>query len=106
MECIKSAKLLPDEPLDNYQYIPLSPSQLALVELLKVLLKFNATHHNVATKLIASSKDIEMIARHEKPNIRALEGWRYKIFGEDALKLKNGEISLAFNQDGLKLVSL
>ena len=47
-----------------------------------------------------------MIARHEKPNIRALEGWRYKIFGEDALKLKNGEISLAFNQDGLKLVSL
>ena len=106
MECIKSAKLLPDEPLDNYQYIPLSPSQLALVELLKVLLKFNATHHNVATKLIASSKDIEMIARHENPNVRALEGWRFKIFGEDALKLKNGEISLTFNDNGLHLITV
>ncbi|MDC3075731.1 ribonuclease D [Paracoccaceae bacterium] len=106
IECVKSSKSLPDEPLENYQYIPLSSSQLALVELLKVLLKFNASYHNVATKLIASSKDIEMIARHEKPNIKALEGWRFKIFGEDALKLKNGEISLAFNQDGLHLVTV
>ena len=106
IECVKNSKLLPDEPLEEYQYIPLSASQLALVELLKVLLKFNASCHNVATKLIASSKDIEMIARHEKPNIRALEGWRFKIFGEDALKLKNGEISLTFNDAGLHLVTV
>ncbi|MDC3081523.1 ribonuclease D [Paracoccaceae bacterium] len=106
IECIESSKLLPDEPHENYQYIPLSASQLALIELLKVLLKFNASYHNVATKLIASSKDIEMIARHEKPKIRALEGWRFEIFGEDALKLKNGEISLAFNDDGLHLVTV
>ena len=106
IECVKNSKLLPDEPLEEYQYIPLSASQLALVELLKVLLKFNASCHNVATKLIASSKDIEMIARHEKPNIRALEGWRFKIFGEDALKLKNGEISLTFNEHGLHLVTV
>ena len=106
IECIESSKLLPDEPHENYQYIPLSASQLALIELLKVLLKFNASYHNVATKLIASSKDIEMIARHEKPKIRALEGWRFEIFGEDALKLKNGEISLTFNEDGLHLVTV
>ena len=106
IECIESSKLLPDEPHENYQYIPLSASQLALIELLKVLLKFNASNHNVATKLIASSKDIEMIARHEKPKIRALEGWRFEIFGEDALKLKNGEISLTFNEDGLHLVTV
>ena len=106
IECVKNSKLLPDEPLEEYQYIPLSASQLALVELLKVLLKFNASCHNVATKLIASSKDIEMIARHEKPNIRALEGWRFKIFGEDALKLKNGEISLTFNETGLHIVTV
>ena len=95
-----------EHALDHHQYIPLSASQLALIELLKVLLKFNASYHNVATKLIASSKDIEMIARHKKPNIRALEGWRYKIFGEDALKLKNGEISLTFNDAGLHLVAV
>ena len=106
IECVKNSKLLPDEPLEEFQYIPLSASQLALVELLKVLLKFNASFHNVATKLIASSKDIEMIARHEKPKIRALEGWRFQIFGKDALKLKNGEISLTFNNDGLHLVTV
>ena len=106
IECIKSSKSLPDEPIEDYQFIPLSSSQLALVELLKVLLKFKASFHNVATKLIASSKDIEMIARHENPNVRALEGWRFKIFGEDALKLKNGEISLTFNDDGLHLITV
>ncbi len=52
LECIKSSKSLPDEPIEDYQYIPLSSRQLALVELLKVLLKFNASCHNVATKLI------------------------------------------------------
>ena len=106
IKCVESSKLLPDEPIEEYQYIPLSASQLALVELLKVLLKFNASCHKVATKLIASSKDIEMIARHEKPNVRALEGWRFEIFGEDALKLKNGEISLSFNDDGLILLTV
>ena len=50
IECIESSKSLPDEPIEDYQYIPLSSSQLALVELLKVLLKFNASCHNVATK--------------------------------------------------------
>ena len=106
IKCVENYKSLPDEPIEEYQYIPLSASQLALVELLKVLLKFNASFHKVATKLIASSKDIEMIARHENPNVRALEGWRFKIFGEDALKLKNGEISLTFNDEGLNLITV
>ena len=54
LECIKSSKSLPDEPIEDYQYIPLSSSQLALVELLKVLLKFNASCHNVACLLYTS----------------------------------------------------
>ena len=52
-------------------------------------------------KLIASAKDLEMIARHKEPNIRAIEGWRDEIFGQDALRLKNGEISLSFDKNGL-----
>ncbi len=50
---------------------------------------------------INAAKDLEMIARHKEPKVRAIEGWRYEIFGEDALRLKNGEISLSFDKNGL-----
>ena len=59
---------------------------------------------------IASSKgDIHtietVVGTPKDPVARNMLG-RDTLFGEDALKLKNGEISLAFNQDGLHLVTV
>jgi ribonuclease D len=48
----------------------------------------------VAPKLIASSEDLERIAVEGEPDIPALKGWRRRLFGEDALRLKRGEIAL------------
>jgi ribonuclease D len=73
---------------------PLTPEAGALVELLKVLLKAVAARHRVAPKLIADTDDLERIAAQRAPDVAALKGWRLEMFGNDALRLKRGEIAL------------
>lgn len=73
---------------------PLSAEATATVELLKVLLKAAAARHGVAPRLIADAADLERIAAEAEPDVAALSGWRRELFGEDALRLKRGELAL------------
>jgi ribonuclease D len=75
----------------------LSADSTALIELLRVLLKAAAARHRVAPRLIAGSEDLERIAVETEPDIPALKGWRRRLFGEDALRLKRGEIALTLS---------
>jgi ribonuclease D len=77
-----------------------------LVELLKVLLKMKCDDHDVAQKLIASSADLDKIAADDNADVPALQGWRREVFGEDALRLKHGELALAAEKGRIKLVRL
>lgn len=74
------------------------------MELLKVLLKLKCDSHKVAQKLIASSNDIEAIAADDNADVRALSGWRRDVFGEDALRLKRGELALTADGSRIKLI--
>jgi ribonuclease D len=65
-----------------------------VVELLRVLLKRQCEAHDVAPKLLASSSDLEEIAKSDEAEVPALKGWRREVFGELALKLKRGELYL------------
>ncbi|RAI45476.1 ribonuclease D [Rhodoplanes roseus] len=67
----------------------------ATVELLKVLLRMTAERHGVAAKVIATVDDLEHIAADDEADVRALKGWRRELFGEKALALKHGQLSLA-----------
>ena len=78
---------------------PLPPQTAAITELLRVLLKAASSRHDVATKLIANSDDLEKIALYDDADVPALSGWRFELFGSDALALKHGKLSLAI-QDG------
>jgi ribonuclease D len=73
---------------------PVSAEAGATIELLKVLLKAAAAKHRVAPRLIADAEELERIAAEEEPDVLALKGWRRQLFGEDALKLKRGELAL------------
>ena len=75
-------------------------------ELLRVLLKANSEKWGVAQKLIASSSDLDELANQDEPLIPALKGWRRKVFGNDALKLKSGEIALSSKNGSLKIIEL
>jgi ribonuclease D len=76
----------------------LSAESTALIDLLRVLLKASAARHRVAPRLIASADDLEKIALEAEPNVAALKGWRRRLFGEDAMRLKRGEIALTLNK--------
>lgn len=75
----------------------------ALSELLRVLLKAKAEAADVAPKLIASSSDLDAIASGVR-DVPALSGWRAEVFGDDALRLANGEIALSARQGSVKIV--
>lgn len=71
-----------------------------VIDLLKVLLKARCEANEVALKLVATVDDLEKIACDDTADVPALSGWRRKLFGEDALKLKHGQIALALSEAG------
>ena len=73
---------------------PLPADKVALLDLLKVLLKARAAEHKVAPRLIADGDDLERIAIEEHPDVPAMKGWRYDMFGSLAEQLKRGELAL------------
>jgi ribonuclease D len=76
---------------------PMPPEAQAVVDLLRVLLKATAGRHGVAPKLIATSEELEQIARSDDADAAVLRGWRKKLFGDDALALKRGELALVID---------
>jgi ribonuclease D len=75
-----------------------------LIELFRVLLKHRCETHQVAQKLVASADDIEAIAADDHSPVPALSGWRYDIFGRDALALKHGRLALTVRDNRIALV--
>jgi ribonuclease D len=85
----------PNRPQFKYERPPPVPPGLGpTVELLKVLLRYEADAHDVAPRLIASAADVEAIAASDEADVPALRGWRRTVFGERALALKHGKLAL------------
>jgi len=100
LEAVQKGLNKPDDEI--FEQKPNGPPRKevgSITEMLKVLLKIMSIEHGVATKLIASSADIEKIAFDDKAHVPALSGWRYELFGEKALALKHGHVALAL-KDG------
>ena len=77
-----------------------------LVELLRVLLKQRCEEHQVAQKLVATADDLDAIAARDDAPVPALSGWRYEIFGKDALALKHGRLALTVLRSRIALVDI
>jgi ribonuclease D len=72
-----------------------APNGSATVELLKVLLRMTSESNGVAAKVIATVDDLDRIAGDDDADVPALKGWRRELFGEKALDLKHGKLSLS-----------
>lgn len=83
---------------------PLPPSAVAVADLLRVLLKAVSARHDVATKLIATTDELDKIALDDNADVPALHGWRRTLFGEDALALKAGKVVLAVERGQIVVV--
>lgn len=68
-----------------------------LLELLKLLLKIKSSDTGVVARLIANDENLKDFASFNDENNPILKGWRNKIFGKDALALRNGELKIGFD---------
>lgn len=99
VECPADQMPKPDTSRDKLQVNP------ALADLLRVLLKAKTEHAGVASRLIAPAADLDAIAAGLR-DVPALQGWRKEVFGNDALRLCNGEVALAAKGKNVKIIEL
>lgn len=99
LECPESDLPVPDMSREKLQVNP------ALADLLRVLLKAKTTQYSVASKLVASAHDLDAIASGER-DVPALNGWRGEVFGQDALRLCDGQIALTAKGQSIKLIDV
>ena len=100
LNVIKDAIAQPPESYPSLERAsgPQHPKRIRpLGELLRVLLHIRSEESGVASRLIATTADLDDITRDDNANVPALKGWRREIFGEDALRLKSGQIAITFN---------
>jgi len=107
LDLIEKAQALPLEDCPQVKKGEDSlPGASALIEMLRLLLKIKSEKYHVAQKLIATTSDLEDIARSSTPTSPALEGWRFEIFGKAALALKAGKIAIGIKNHRITLISL
>ena len=73
-----------------------------VADLLKLLLKVRSKEADVAPKLICRADELDAIAAGQRDGLSMLTGWRYDVFGKDALALVEGR--LAFSVKGGRMV--
>ena len=107
LTAVKAGLDLPDDELPRIEKIKPRPATPPMADLLKVLLKIKCQEAGVATRLVASSQEIEAWAASPKrEDVRPLKGWRRQIFGEDALKLMSGNLALTARNGDIDVVEL
>ncbi|HEX5079495.1 MAG TPA: ribonuclease D [Geminicoccaceae bacterium] len=104
---VRAALELPEAELPEIEPAAKLPRGIGpLVDLLRVLLKFQCEEHHVAQRLVATTADLEAIAAFDAPDVPALRGWRLDVFGRAALTLKQGRLGLAVDRGKVVLVPM
>lgn len=81
---------------------PLGKEGALVADLLKLLLKIRSREIDVAARLLARSEDLELLAAGVR-QLPLLEGWRFEVFGKDALDLVEGKMAFAVVNGKLKM---
>ena len=105
MDALASAHPLPpaDMPIREDRQPGLGKEGALVADLLKLLLKIRARESNVASKLIARSEELELLAAGRREGLQILEGWRFEEFGRDALDLVEGRLAFAIKNGRLAM---
>ena len=107
MKVLKSVAEMPESTLPEAKTESRTARPpVAVMDLLRVLLKHITDAEGVAPRLIASADELEQLALDDNAPIRALSGWRYDIFGKPALQLKHGRTAMAVDGRRIRLIDL
>jgi ribonuclease D len=93
---------LPDKPQRG---APLGKEGALVADLLKLLLKIRSREIDVASRLLTRSDELEALAAGVR-KLPVLEGWRFDVFGKDALDLVEGKLAFAVEKGRLKMTHI
>ncbi len=107
LAALAEARPLPPEemPAREERRPGLNADATLIADLLKLLMKIRAKEADVAPKLIGRSDELEAIAAGQREGLPILGGWRYEIFGRDALALVEGRLSFGVENGKLKMTN-
>jgi ribonuclease D len=105
MQVLADAAPLPDSELPPKapRGAPLGKEGALVADLLKLLLKIRAREIDAAARLLARSEELELLAAGVRTGLPILEGWRYGVFGREALDLVEGKLAFAVVKGRLKM---
>lgn len=78
----------------------------AVLEMLRVLLKHVCDDAKIAPRLIASAQDLERLALSDDTSQPVLQGWRFDVFGKQALAMKQGKIAMALEKGAIRFFDI
>ncbi|WAT18623.1 ribonuclease D [Aurantiacibacter sp. MUD11] len=97
-----AAEEMPEKPKRG---APLGKEGALVADLLKLLLKIRAREIDVASRLLTKSDELEALAAGVR-KLQILEGWRFEVFGKDALDLVEGKLAFAVEKGRLKMTHI
>jgi ribonuclease D len=107
LAAIASAEPLTEAEMPPRENRPgLSTDASLIADLLKLLLKIRAKETGVAPRLVARSDEMEALAAGVRDGLPILEGWRYSMFGADALALVEGRLGFSVREGKLRMQPL
>jgi ribonuclease D len=104
MKVIEQAGPLPKEelPEKGAPGAPLGKEGALVADLLKLLLKIRSREIDVAARLLTRADEMEALAAGVR-DLPVLQGWRYDVFGKDALALVEGKMAFAVKHGRLTM---
>jgi len=107
MKVLADAEPLPKDEMPEKikQGAPLGREGALVADLLKLLLKIRAREIDVAPRLLTRADEMEALAAGAR-DLPVLQGWRYEVFGKDALDLVEGKLAFAVERGKLKMTHI
>ncbi|MEZ5744660.1 MAG: ribonuclease D [Sphingomonadaceae bacterium] len=108
MRTLEQSEPLPEDELPKRapRGAPLGKEGALVADLLKLLLKIRSREIDVASRLLARSDELEMLAAGIRKGLPILESWRFEQFGKDALDLVEGKLAFAVEGGKLKMTHI
>jgi ribonuclease D len=95
MAALAAAVPLPDAemPARDDRKPGLGKEGALVADLLKLLLKVRSRDADVAPRLICRTDELDLLAAGQRHGLSMMEGWRFDVFGRDALALVEGRLA-------------
>jgi ribonuclease D len=107
MKVLEKAEPLPSDEMPDKpkRGAPLGKEGALVADLLKLLLKIRSREIDVAARLLTRSDEMEALAAGAR-DLPVLKGWRFEVFGRDALELVEGKLGFGVEKGRLKMTHI